>query len=79
MAEYKVTVNLPNLPPGGEVEVPPIGAVNNGETVTAELTEEQAEWLATNPYIKIGGKTAAKQVSDSDKGKANETEKGGDA
>lgn len=54
-----VSIDQPNRPKGDLIEVPPIGLIENGESVTLEgLTEKQASWLATAPgvTVKHGGK-----------------------
>lgn len=49
-----ITVNQENRPKGDLIEVPPIGLIENGGTVTVEgLTDEQAAWLATGHGIKV--------------------------
>jgi hypothetical protein len=46
MPKYEVGVDMPNLPRGHTVEIPPVGVVENGSSVEAELTEEQAEFVS---------------------------------
>ena len=40
MDKYTVSVDQPNRPKGDPIEVPPIGVINNGESVTVFLDEE---------------------------------------
>lgn len=48
---YKLSVNHPNLPKGGEVMIPGLGTFKNGETV--EISDERAEaYQAANGTLK---------------------------
>lgn len=54
MPRYDLTVNDPAAGEGTLVEVPPVGAVANGETLSnVFLHEETAEFLATSPAIEL--------------------------
>lgn len=53
MPKFKVGVSHPHLPQGEPVEVPPVGVVPNGETVTAELSAEKAEEMGKTPGLTV--------------------------
>lgn len=40
MGRYKLTVDLPNLPKGEPVDVPPVGLVENGGSVVFEMNDD---------------------------------------
>jgi hypothetical protein len=41
MPKYEVSIDVPNRPKGDPIEVPPVGVIENGKHVVAELTEEE--------------------------------------
>ena len=40
MDKYTVTVDQPNRPKGDPIEVPPVGVISNGDSVTTFLDED---------------------------------------
>jgi hypothetical protein len=49
-----ITMNQPNRPKGDMIELPPIGLIENGASVTVEgLTDEQAAQLALAYGVKV--------------------------
>lgn len=59
MPEYTIEMNQENRPSGDPIELPPLGVIENGKSITVELTREQAEWFAGAAGVKIatdGGK-----------------------
>lgn len=62
MPEYEIAVDQPNRPDGDPIEIPSVGVVPNGKSVTVELTAEEAEALTTayGVEVKTSGGTRVK-------------------
>lgn len=54
--EYEIKVDQPTRLKGDPIEVPPLGVIENGKTVTVELTAEQASYFANGHGIKVHAK-----------------------
>jgi len=59
MPEYTISLDQPTRPAGDILEVPPYGAIANGESITVEAEREQVAFLADGYGITVtdkGGK-----------------------
>lgn len=73
MPKYEVSIEVDSRPKGDPIEVPPVGLIDNGKKVVAELTEEEYERIkGSDSPVKI------KHMPESSKVTAPETGPGVD-
>lgn len=83
MPEYKLTVDNPRRPKGDEIDVPPFGRVENGKSITVEMTAEEAQKYRESPIMSVkqtsGRKTDADREAEAEVSTIEDAHEGGES